>query len=155
MIQEDYTSFKTSILLKEKGFNERCRYVYMPDGTRVAAQIFMEGESSVDNDDIESVARYNDWIPYTQGEYAYLCPTQQVAMKWLREKHNICIIVDICFNDARNREPGFVFEIWTLTTPYDCLDVPTDAFNTYEEAAEEAIRFCLIDILPRMNSRVS
>ena len=101
MITEDYVSFDTAKLLKEKGFNEKCRYVWElhkanvvgdTDGiSKVCSQIFMEGESSVDNSDIERVIEYNGW---SKSLYeAYLCPTLQVVRKWLLKKYNIFISV--------------------------------------------------------------
>lgn len=91
-MEEDYVSFDTTMLLKEHGFNEKCNYVYDHDGTMIAAQNFMEGESSVDCDDIDSVAKRKCWTTYTQGEYAYLCPTLQRAIKWLRDEKGVAII---------------------------------------------------------------
>ena len=150
MITEDYIDFKTSLLLKEKGFNEKCRYVYMPDGTRVAAQNFMEGEPLVDNDDIESVARYNDRIPYIQGEYAFLCPTQQLVMKWLREEKNIHVEVNIVFDRyIRDWFFGYGFYITSLKGPdYEKLaECDYNEYRTYEEACEAAIKYCLENLI--------
>ena len=84
MIGEAYVSFETAKLLKEKGFNEKCQKVYMYTGERICTANFMEGESVVDGTDIEATAAYDGWIIPTQGDYAYLCPTLQMAMKWLR-----------------------------------------------------------------------
>ena len=69
MITEDYVSFETAKLLKEKGFDEFTTMVYnqnedfMPNGTIVDAyQTF------------------------------YSAPTLQTAMKWLRETYKLHII---------------------------------------------------------------
>lgn len=59
MITEDYVSFETAKLLKEKGFDEKCQKVYMYTGKCVCAPNFMEGESVVDSADIEATATYD------------------------------------------------------------------------------------------------
>lgn len=142
MIEEDFVSFKTAILLKEHGFNEKCNYVYDHDGTMVAAQNFMEGESSVDCDDIDSVAKYDGWITYTQGEYAYLCPTIARAMKWLREVHNI--IINVWFSeDEYEGDCGWSSCCHPHISKNEPFIIVGDAYSSYELAAEEAIKYCL------------
>lgn len=131
MITEDYVSFETAKHLKEKGFDEKCQKVYMHNGQLLWAQIFMEGESFVDNKCIEAVANYNDWITYTQGEYAYLCPTLQMAMKWLEQVHGIHlnIIYDkIC--DKGYWGKGH----WTWNN---------EEYNSHEKACEAACIYAL------------
>lgn len=98
-IKEDYVSFGTAKLLKEKGFDGKCSYVWIidkannPEDTdgvyKVASPYFMEGESYVSNEDIDRILEYSD-------EYykdAFLCPTLSVVMKWLREIYQIDIQV--------------------------------------------------------------
>ena len=70
MTTEDYVSFETAKLLKEKGFNISCRFAYTEKGH--------EFNTCVCSD-----------IPV----YAYK-PTLQMAMKWLRE-HGWFIHIDI------------------------------------------------------------
>lgn len=152
MITEDYVSFETAKLLKEKGFDAKCRYVYLDTGMRVAAQIFMEGESSVNNDDIESVVKYNDWITYTQGDYAFLCPTIHTAMKWLRELHKIHIEVRIT-NHSISELVNVPRYYWILfdAEKVKWIDESTAhrpmSFKNYEEACEEAIKYCLENLV--------
>jgi len=137
-MEEAYVSFETAKLLKEKEFDEKCQKVYMHNGQLLWAQIFMEGESFVDNKCIEAVANYNDWITHTQGEYAYLCPTLQMAMKWLREVHNIHIGINPISGKGYN------------ATIYDVADFDdygiisdTESFFHVEQACEVAIKYCL------------
>ena len=144
-ITEDYVSFETAKLLKEKGFDEKCQKVYMHNGQLLWAQIFMEGESFVDNKCIEAVANYNDWITYTQGEYAYLCPTLQMAMKWLLQKHRLYV------NVAPSVEGYYWTEKWhsyaeelNKRHPFGRF---INTFESYEEAAEAAIKYCLENLI--------
>lgn len=146
MIEEDYVSFETAKLLKEKGFNEKCNYVYMWTGNIVAAQYFMEGESFVDNEDIDAVAKYNEWIIYTQGEYAYLCPTIQRAMKWLRKEH--FLHVHIGYDDL-----DWFWDIMYVSPEVPVEDRPEfvkEGFSRhkeYEDAALEGIKYCLENLI--------
>ena len=144
MITEDYVSFETAKLLKEKGFDAKCRYVYLDTGMRVASQIFMEGESSVNYDDIESVAKYNDWITYTQGDFAFLCPTIYATMKWLRETHGLHIDI---FPDGNK----YLSLIWTVPPKRDFNNLDgkyeDKSYASYEKACEAAIIYCLENLI--------
>jgi hypothetical protein len=148
MITEDYVSSEIAKLLKEKGFDEKSQKVYMHNGQLLWAQIFMEGESFINNKDIDLVANYNDWNIYTQGEYAYLCPTLQMAMKWLREEHNLFIQVTIVPHTTITMEQKYyLFSIHKDRRRLRRNDVPTNYYNTYEQACEIAIKYCLKNIL--------
>ena len=70
MIQEDYISFETAKLLKEKGFDECCIAVYSLQG-------------QFNNPVSVFSLRNNEFI------YA---PTLQMATKWVQETFNIVII---------------------------------------------------------------
>ena len=66
MITEDYVSFETAKLLKEKGFEERIRSWYDNNG------VFHEEGCRMSN---------SDCLPPT-----VMAPTLQMVMKWLREE---------------------------------------------------------------------
>ena len=67
MIKDAYVSFEVAKLLKEKGFAEPLvNYYYTTKGKRVG---------------------------YLMSEEQYLCPTHQMACAWLREVHNLFILV--------------------------------------------------------------
>lgn len=140
MITEDYVSFETAILLKEKGFNEKCQRVYMHTGKCICSPNFMEGESFVDNADIEATAIYVGWITYTQGDYAYLCPTLQTAMKWLREAHKI-------FIEPKMSKNTFLWGYRVSISNGSTRCIHANIFNKYEEACEEAIKYCLENLI--------
>lgn len=139
MITEDYVSFETAKLLKEKGFDSECRYVYNNDGEKIPAQIFMEGEPVVNNYDIERVGETDGWITYLQGTYAFLCPTIQVAMKWLREVHNMHVDVDPSEGDWA----PCVLELEDWSSISDGLPI----CNSYEEACEMGIKYALENLI--------
>ena len=115
MITEDYVSFETSKLLKEKGFDEKCRTLYT-----VWFDEEVEGpkEDEAENWNIEP--RY------------FSAPTLQMAMKWLREKHKITI--GILFKGDR-----IYYEIHQNNEFVFGIDTP----ESYAKVCDEAIKYCL------------
>ena len=73
MVTEDYVSFETAKLLKEKGFDEPCHTAYS-----LAGKTHKVEQRSI-----------SDWGKINQAKR----PTLQMAMKWLREVHKIYIQV--------------------------------------------------------------
>ena len=71
MITEDYVSYETAKLLKEKGFKGEFHKHYW--GYENGKEFLTEGS-------------FNP-------EYDYSAPTLQVTMKWLREVHNLSVEV--------------------------------------------------------------
>ena len=87
-ITEDYVSFETAKLLKEKGFNSKCIAYYL---------VFNENIKFYECNNLGQSLPYvsNDaWkiILRNPLESGYATPTLQMAMKWLREVHNLHII---------------------------------------------------------------
>ena len=99
-------------------------------------------------------------LNYNRSKYIK-CPTQAMAMKWLREIHNIDIDID-----AKVGMMGVkVYVAMISTYRYDSSDRLTQKqfglyykedtgivpalqyFNTYEEAAEAAIKYCLENLI--------
>lgn len=110
-IKEDYVSFETAKLLKEKGMNKSCFKHYVQKN----------------NDDGTS-------------EAVTVC-TPQMAMKWLREVHNIAIEFWCC---------DYKWQADFATLPKG-IDIYTSfentVFDTYEEAVEAAIKYCLENLI--------
>ena len=121
MIKEDYCSFEVAQLLKEKGFDEPCLRVYDKNG-------------------IISIRYLGFDIPhdYTNRLF-YLCPTHQMAMKWLRETHNINIDIVPIWNQKR-----FEYQVFVVT-PENAKQCYIDdkLYLGYEEAVEAGIKYCL------------
>lgn len=68
----------------------------------------------------------------------YEAPTLQMAMKWLREVHNIDISV------TPDRKAGYsVLMFKDKRLPFDTLD----SYSTYEQACEAAIKYCLENLI--------
>lgn len=119
-ITEDYVSFNTAKLLKEKGFDEYCGY-YSSDG------------------------EYWGYCTYNHKGKDYIsAPTLQMAIKWLRKAHEIFIRPNTSFLYPIR----YYCEIFcygdNLKTQQD---VTTENFESPEEACEAAIKYCLENLV--------
>ena len=122
MITEDYVSFETAKLLKEKGFDEKCKTYYKVFPEQRIAAIYHSSENrGVSEDDPNEI----------------LCPTLQMAMKWLREVHNI----DISIIPLRSHKE-YLPRIESDTISHDAIPC-----KEYEKAAEIAIKYCLENLI--------
>lgn len=130
MIKEAYVSFEVAKLLKEKGFNEKCRGCY---------------HSEFDDND-NSIIMLEKWMaqPYNNDfeDETFLCsaPTHQMAIAWVRER-NISI------------EPSALnAHLWAYTI-YKLLNNKVEelhndgVYESYEEAVEEALKYCLTNLI--------
>ena len=144
MVTEDYVSFETSRLLKEKGFeSDECVAIYDLGDNNA----FIRDGGIFDNGP-------EDYLEYQWGEEwrrfgYYLAPTLQMALKWLREKHNLHCVVDYDF------VLGWYCQITSLkeTVEYDYEEMKhyhpekDNGFSSPEEACEAAIRYCLNNLI--------
>lgn len=136
MITEDYCSFEVSKLLKQKGFvNDWCIKYY---------EIPIHDYGSHPLKDSDSLPRN-----YNFGDFYCSAPTLQMAMKWLREVHNlhIDVFIGITENDS--------YTYWT----YFIVDLKGNMIvNAYgedinfkgescEQTIEAAIKYCLITLI--------
>lgn len=127
-ITEDYVSFEIAKLLKEKGFD-----VYGDGSFGSEIKIWMEYSPFGKIKDVSSSR------PSIKG---YPAPTLQMAMKWLREVHNL--FVDIYY-DYDFRE-GYKFSINKLTKG-TILETNNENYSTYEQACDKAIKYCLKNLM--------
>ena len=132
MITEDYVSFETAKLLKEKGFNDKCRALY--------TSWFDEVEGP--NED-----RAENWN--VEPKY-FSAPTLQMAMRWLREVHKIGVFPTTFYHhtaifDGHNYGCTLVnLETFDVIGNFEDCTFPAD---TYEESCEKAIKYCLKKLL--------
>ena len=134
-ITEDYVSFETAKLLKEKGFDWNC------ESKRFYPEPYYDQESP-------------------DGVYS---PTFQMAMKWLREVHNIDIVIDAAVGML-----GVKVYVPLISRYKPLKDAPSKVhqikrgiyykddkgvipalqhFDSYEEAVEAAIKYCLENLI--------
>ena len=133
MITEDYVSFETAKLLKEKGFDEKCFALYNPNGTL-----------------IQSGIRLNN-IQVGRVEGSYSAPTLQMAMKWLRKVHNIHIAIVPCEVGAGVMDYTYIlYKVDTENFIFKNLEIQGRA-NTDKMSAsktcEAAIKYCLENLI--------
>lgn len=124
MITEDYVSFETAKLLKDKGFPQgtfRCHYI-------------IDGNSHYKS--FENRCGF--------GDYDIIAPTLQIAMKWLREVHNIYI--EITPSSKTNEFIVDSYRIDIVTKTFDTIYV-SSGYDTYEQACEAAIKYCLENLI--------
>jgi len=123
MITEDYCSYELAKLLKEKGFDEESPCYYSPIGSIYYNTHWTE--------------RDTNWISR---------PTHQLACKWLREVHDVCIFLDAYhpFIVPYNGKRVYVYRIMKEDK---FLDKCSSYYDTYEEATEAAIKYCLENLI--------
>ena len=131
MITEDYVSFETAKLLKEKGFDDNCAALY-----DIRNGEFREKQTGY-------VFNNSQW------ENFITAPTLQMAMKWLRdEKHYyIQVMLD---GWACGGHSGYYVVIQKTDSDFEMMlsDALDEVFyQTYEEACEAAIKYCLENLI--------
>ena len=144
MITEDYVSFETAKLLKEKGFDEHCFCINYPLPEGGHYNIILPNLLN------------NSMIPFTD-EYKFCrykedfitIPTLQMAMKWLRKNHQIFIRPNTSFlYPIRWYSEIFCYGDNLKTQQ----DVKTEYYDSPEEACEAAIRYCLENLINKKES---
>ena len=143
-IKEDYVSFEVAKLFKEKGFDEPCHcfYEYRKRLYNDMDKYFPDGMKNSDHD--------------KEGNKAISAPTHQMAMKWLREIHNIMVSPYALSLNYYGLSLGYYFEIFDLTNgdstgckPLYKVGIPfkEDVLNTYEKAVEAGIKYALENLI--------
>lgn len=146
-ITEDYVSFELAKLLKEKGFDGLCYKVWKShydSQTLVGAPCFVEGETIVNKESVDAAAMQYAYIYNLNSKVeGYLAPTLQMTIKWLRSEHKLHIQIWIL------EEKGYWFNIEKiLNAQYKHKSLYSTGlediyFESYEEAYEAAIKYCL------------
>ena len=129
MITEDFCSFDMAKLLKEKGFDELCIFKYNSKGVRMKAGVAIDEWQNSELDDNECS-----------------CPTLQMAMKWLREVHQLHISIKPTWVLGDMKEPcRWEYDIISLATAVDLMYYVGK--STYEEAVEAALKYSLENLI--------
>jgi len=126
MIEEAYVSFETAKLLKEKGFNEKVSRWYVANSPQ-------EGIVTIG---------FGDKQLYINA------PTQQIAMKWLREVHNLFIEPRAGETDGKTWYDFDIIPINERKIAWNHYNnLPFVECDSYEEACEAAIKYCLENLI--------
>ena len=121
MITEDYVSFETAKLLKEKGFDGEVLNYFNAD-TRFSTT--------------QTARNWNRVKAF------HSAPTLQMAMKWLREVHNINIEIITYWTKHKSMVYGN-----RIVRNNDVLKEIDVAYISYEQACEVAIKYCLENLI--------
>lgn len=130
-ITEDYVSFETAKLLKERGFDEKVstHYLVHPSGF---PEFFDKKDEFTEPEDV--------WLK---------CPTHQMALKWLRGVHNVFIYIEpfITTSGLQGYKPyctkiGGEFMWINPLRRYS-----NTSSDTYEEAVEAALKYSLKNLI--------
>ena len=127
-MEDTRINFETAKLVKEKGFPQETNRLEIPyynykgefkgDVSDWRIRRYLRGE---DTSDIEFVS----------------APTQSLLSKWLREEHNIIVLVDYEGID------GYYYKFYSYKEGNKNYDASDKNYNTYEEAYEIGLQEAL------------
>lgn len=138
MITEDYVSFETAKLLKEKGFPQ--------DDTRILSTCYKYNGKFCNN--VKSMSRVDR-------EICYMAPTLQMAMKWLREQYNIHITIYPVDKRLRDKFGKYEAVLYDIENDVEVILQNFGIFGyhiyggTPEDATEKAIKYCLEHLIKK------
>ena len=126
MITEDFVSFETAKLLKEKGFVENTPVNYFvgddkPRGCVVGEMIYHKR--------------------LEEDTHLIAAPTLQMAMKWLREVHSLWCEI------SWKGKGLWCMEVFSLMDEEFIPGSIVHEIKSYEEACESAIKYCLENLI--------
>lgn len=135
-ITEDYVSFETAKLLKEKGF----------DGHSIITTYDKDAANAYIKELQEKHLPYSSDDPKLK-EFYYTMPTLQTAIKWLRIEHNLsvevyrtaCGYIGCIVNIPSGTDIKFLDE--------DGDDLPSGQYTKWEYACEASIKYCLENLI--------
>lgn len=129
-IQEDYVSFEIAKLLKEKGFCENTEHEIW-----YVIKQFSTGYhwNSCTYKIGNTTREYND-------DCCIPMPTLQMAIKWLRKVHNIHIWAE----PNHDKEGLYNAHVKVGWWSNNWAGI---GYNTHEKASEEAIKYCLENLI--------
>jgi len=133
MITEDYVSFETAKLLKEKGFDGKLPFIYV-DTEKSDREVHLT----------DTLCNYNDG----HIKDVISAPTLQMAMKWLRNVHKI---IPIVLTGGYSQNPFYYWFRIDIIKEGKWKDAiyreDEKEFPTYEQACEAAIKYCLDNLI--------
>ena len=139
MLTEDFCSFEVAKLLKEKGFDELCIFKYSSEGVRMKAGVAIDEWQNSELDDDECS-----------------CPSQSMAMKWLREVHLLHVYAE--YHSFFQECPKKLYYHWVpfvkplpqckCKRPLNNVFYEIDEYyNSYEEVVEAACIYALKNLI--------
>jgi hypothetical protein len=142
MIEEAYVPFEIAKLLKMKGFPQEYDIYH----SMVYNEEDYEDEYEVQRMVLETkLVKAGTLSSYPVGvpEPKCYCCTHQMAMRWLREMHNIHIDICSIWDATHWLYQVFVITPRTARNPY----VDKILYTSYEQAIEAGIKYCLKNLI--------
>ena len=131
---EQLISFETAKLAKEKGFNEVCLDTYTSDGT-----LFDRYEIDFDDLKNKSLKELFEVVNSQCDNEFITAPTQSLLQKWLREIHNIHMVIHHSITDSFRTTVNN--PMWRTGTEMKYIHGKIG--KTYEEALESGLQEAL------------
>lgn len=134
-MKEDFVDFETAILLEKKGFPQH-----------TTTHTYFVGDNK------QRGCAVGDFIGHPSEEtdtHLIDAPTPQMVMKWLREEKHIFIQI-MLDSFACGGSSGYYVVLQKTDSDYEHMlsdFVETVFYKTYEEAAEDAIKYCLTNLI--------
>ena len=135
MITEDYVSFEAAKLLRDKGFDAKCRYYYIQ--TKEMFEIDTKYHTALTTQELLDLQIIGE------KEDRYAAPTQAITMRWLREVHNLSV-------EVYRTACGYIGCITAIPSGTDIKfletngdDLASGQYTKWEYACEAAIKYCL------------
>ena len=132
MITENFVSFETAKLLKEKGFDVPCDSYYE----------WFESNVTLYKGHVPEFSKSN--INHNQFGDRISRSSQSLALKWLREVYNLHITIKPYITEEGIM---YLFEIYKLEAEKFTLIKTKTGFEKCEEAAEFTIRYALENLI--------
>ena len=132
-INENFVSFEVAKLLKEKGFDCSCEHQYIncSSGYPFLTDIRNDAGCYYKNSEI--------------GQDEYSAPTLQMAMKWLRGLYWLNMYPK--YNKWSNKWSIVILSLDDREVIKGNTSIQMDGFISYEEAVNEGIKYCLINLI--------
>ena len=150
MITEDYVSFETAKLLKERGFPQE----YDMFHSLIYNEEDYEDEYEVDRMVTQTkVVKAGTLSSYPAGvpEPKCYCPTLQMARKWLREDKNVDIEISVY---SKGFDGTLTYYADILTYGNRLIMGQPIIDDTYEQTCEKAIQYALKNVLTFENVKM-
>lgn len=141
-IKEDYVPFEIAKLLKEKGFPQKQEN----SGYYATEMVYCTTESK------DGTHHFCHQYPACcDKKYEYICaPTLQMAMKWLRQNHNLHVDSSIYIDTDGDSEHEYSYTYWDWTIFNSESgrrvaepQIGCGRYDTYEQSCIAGIKHCL------------
>lgn len=151
MIKEKYVSFEIAKSLYENDFDAFCDKVWLVTKlgkeTTCDTALFVEGEIRADRETVKTVLKREKEVHGSEAEQeAYLAPTYQMVIDWLREEKELLVSVNPTIDKDGN--VCITYYIW------DLADIDTEAIRSglysiesYHNCLDDAIKYCIENLI--------